>query len=323
MSKALTSIGSVSLLYKGLAPFLIGDGLSGAVKFSVFELLDRRLSRFLPARCRAASSYISAAVAFLVASVILVPAESLKALTQLQVSHQLALLCAHFLVLLAHVDTGQRRPAHHGRRGTWLARAGGASALSVRRVPEHARARRAVQRAGAWRLPHHAGRAATQGAFAGSGAQWQRTVATELACGSDRRGGGGGADSAHGPGAHSSVRGKQRGPACSQGDRTVRGSQVPLRRSICMPRTWYDLSSPCLVTGAASCGRAGCERCSPGARRACAGSCPSRWSILAPMRQLSRQYCVGIRKIVLKAVKDYVHQLPIVDLFALSGMLLL
>jgi hypothetical protein len=69
-------------LYQGVVPYLIGDGLSGAIKFATFELSKRFVEKKLPEKCHGASKFICAAFAMLVCSFVLVPAEVLK--TRLQ-----------------------------------------------------------------------------------------------------------------------------------------------------------------------------------------------------------------------------------------------
>lgn len=69
-------------LYQGVVPYLIGDGLSGAVKFAVFELAQRYLEKRIPEKYLPYTRFLCAAFAMLVCSVILVPGEVLK--TRLQ-----------------------------------------------------------------------------------------------------------------------------------------------------------------------------------------------------------------------------------------------
>eukprot|EP00981_Chlorochromonas_danica_P015897 scaffold14723_cov282-Ochromonas_danica.AAC.7 len=69
-------------LYQGVVPYLIGDGLSGAVKFATFELSRRVAEKKLPEKYHAIARFACAAFAMLACSFILVPGEVLK--TRLQ-----------------------------------------------------------------------------------------------------------------------------------------------------------------------------------------------------------------------------------------------
>ena len=66
--------------YAGIVPYMVCDGLSGAVKFAVFEKVDAKLKRIYHQhpRAYAVSRFLSAAIAMLACSVILVPGEVLK-----------------------------------------------------------------------------------------------------------------------------------------------------------------------------------------------------------------------------------------------------
>ena len=69
-------------LYQGVVPYLVADGLSGAIKFATFELTRRYAEEKLPKKYHALSRFVCAAGAILACSVILVPGEVLK--TRLQ-----------------------------------------------------------------------------------------------------------------------------------------------------------------------------------------------------------------------------------------------
>jgi hypothetical protein len=69
-------------LYQGVVPYLIADGLSGAVKFATFELSRRYTEKKLPAKYHPIARFLCAALAMLICSVVLVPGEVLK--TRLQ-----------------------------------------------------------------------------------------------------------------------------------------------------------------------------------------------------------------------------------------------
>lgn len=64
--------------YNGIIPYLLGDGLSGAVKFSVFELSRKKLEKKLPVKYYSPIQFLCGALAMFACSVILVPGEVLK-----------------------------------------------------------------------------------------------------------------------------------------------------------------------------------------------------------------------------------------------------
>mmetsp|Transcript_10984 Transcript_10984/g.17905 ORF Transcript_10984/g.17905 Transcript_10984/m.17905 type:complete len:355 (+) Transcript_10984:72-1136(+) len=64
--------------YQGIVPYLIGDGSSGAVKFAVFESSKKYLEAKLPERYHSGVQFLTAAIAMLACSVILVPGEVIK-----------------------------------------------------------------------------------------------------------------------------------------------------------------------------------------------------------------------------------------------------
>ena len=70
--------GGPAAFYDGVTPFLLGDGLSSAVKFAVYEQLKQTASKKLPADYVPAARFACAGVAFLCCSIILVPGELLK-----------------------------------------------------------------------------------------------------------------------------------------------------------------------------------------------------------------------------------------------------
>lgn len=79
-AKSVIANGGPRSLYAGIVPYMLADGLSGAVKFVVFEKTDRRMKRLCANSSRkyALSKIVSAGFAMLVCSVILVPGEVLK-----------------------------------------------------------------------------------------------------------------------------------------------------------------------------------------------------------------------------------------------------
>eukprot|EP01038_Epipyxis_sp_PR26KG_P012194 gene12194-16337_t len=68
--------------YQGVGPYLIADGLSGAVKFATFELSRTKLKKILPEKFSSLTNFICAAGAMVSCSILLVPGEVLK--TRLQ-----------------------------------------------------------------------------------------------------------------------------------------------------------------------------------------------------------------------------------------------
>ena len=68
--------------YPGVLPYLIGDGISGAIKFTVFEITKKLAEKRFPAQFYGIIQFICAAVAMVTASLTLVPAEIIK--TRLQ-----------------------------------------------------------------------------------------------------------------------------------------------------------------------------------------------------------------------------------------------
>jgi solute carrier family 25 (mitochondrial S-adenosylmethionine transporter), member 26 len=75
--QVITSSG-IPGLYSGVVPYLLGDGLSGAVKFATFESSKKWVNNNIPEKYHGAAEFICAAGAFLVCSFILVPGEVLK-----------------------------------------------------------------------------------------------------------------------------------------------------------------------------------------------------------------------------------------------------
>ena len=70
--------GQLGAFYDGVTPYVLGDGLSSAVKFAVYEQLKQTASKKLPEDYVPLARFACAAVAFLCCSVILVPGELLK-----------------------------------------------------------------------------------------------------------------------------------------------------------------------------------------------------------------------------------------------------
>lgn len=69
-------------LYQGVVPYVVGDGLSGAVKFGTFEMAYAVAKRAVPLKYHKLISFLCAAVAMLACSFVLVPTEVIK--TRLQ-----------------------------------------------------------------------------------------------------------------------------------------------------------------------------------------------------------------------------------------------
>lgn len=64
--------------YQGVVPYLIGDGLSGAVKFATFEISKKFLELRLPQKYHSLTQFICAAGSMIACSVVMVPGEVLK-----------------------------------------------------------------------------------------------------------------------------------------------------------------------------------------------------------------------------------------------------
>ena len=75
---ALTSTYGLGGLYRGLSTYLVSDGIGGAIKFGTYETLKRKATDTWDGNALTAAVYISAALAFMASSVILVPGEFLK-----------------------------------------------------------------------------------------------------------------------------------------------------------------------------------------------------------------------------------------------------
>ena len=76
--KSITSSKGLTGLYKGAIGYSITDGLGSALFFSVYESSKTLASKYLSGPQLGASSFISAASAFIVSSCALVPAEVIK-----------------------------------------------------------------------------------------------------------------------------------------------------------------------------------------------------------------------------------------------------
>lgn len=68
--------------YDGVGAYVLGDGLSGAVKFATFEVSKKFLESRLPAKFYSGIQFVCAGISMLACSIILVPGEVLK--TRLQ-----------------------------------------------------------------------------------------------------------------------------------------------------------------------------------------------------------------------------------------------
>lgn len=81
ITKATSQIfknGGLAGFYQGVVPYLLGDGLSGAVKFATFESAQSWVRKNIPEEYHPLASFICAAGAFVACSVILVPGEVVK-----------------------------------------------------------------------------------------------------------------------------------------------------------------------------------------------------------------------------------------------------
>jgi len=70
--------GGLKALYKGVVPYLIADGSSGAVRLATFELSKNYLEKRIPVKFHAWGRFLCAAFSMFVCSFILVPGEVLK-----------------------------------------------------------------------------------------------------------------------------------------------------------------------------------------------------------------------------------------------------
>ena len=80
--KNLVSTRGLSSLYEGITPYLIADGISGAIKFTTFEKVQQYAENKVPTSLVGLSRFISAAVGYLASSFTYVPGDVLK--TKLQ-----------------------------------------------------------------------------------------------------------------------------------------------------------------------------------------------------------------------------------------------
>jgi len=81
-ARAIFKAGGIGGLYRGVVPYLIADGSSGALKFATFELSKDFIERRTPAKWHTWTRFACAAAAMLACSVVLIPGEVLK--TRLQ-----------------------------------------------------------------------------------------------------------------------------------------------------------------------------------------------------------------------------------------------
>jgi hypothetical protein len=72
----------VSGFYPGVVPYCIADGVSGSIKFAVFEISKRYSESKIDKKFHPVSRFLCAAVAMLACSVALIPGEVIK--TRLQ-----------------------------------------------------------------------------------------------------------------------------------------------------------------------------------------------------------------------------------------------
>ena len=64
--------------YPGVVPYVIADGISGAIKFATFEFTKRISESKFPKKYQSMSQFICAALAMLASSITLVPGEVIK-----------------------------------------------------------------------------------------------------------------------------------------------------------------------------------------------------------------------------------------------------
>lgn len=83
--RSIFASGGIPAFYNGVVPYLIGDGLSGAVKFATYERARVPLIKWLPLQAAIVGDFLAASLAFLLASVFLVPGETIKTLIQQKV----------------------------------------------------------------------------------------------------------------------------------------------------------------------------------------------------------------------------------------------
>jgi hypothetical protein len=72
---SLWTSGGLKGFYKGVIPYLVADGTSGAIKFATFEISKSYLEKKLPTKFHAFSRFLCGAFSMLVCSVVLVPGE--------------------------------------------------------------------------------------------------------------------------------------------------------------------------------------------------------------------------------------------------------
>jgi hypothetical protein len=68
----------LSGFYSGVGPYVFADGISGAIKFAVFEVTKSFSERRLPANLLPIANFACAGVAMLACSITLVPGEVIK-----------------------------------------------------------------------------------------------------------------------------------------------------------------------------------------------------------------------------------------------------
>lgn len=88
-ARDIVAVGGIGGLYHGLGPYLLADGLAGAIKFAAFELSSRHAEKRTPVKYHSLIRFLCAALAMIACSFVLVPGEVLK--TRLQagaVSHR-------------------------------------------------------------------------------------------------------------------------------------------------------------------------------------------------------------------------------------------
>jgi hypothetical protein len=64
--------------YPGVIPYLVADGLSGAVKFATFEIAKKNLEERLPSKYHPYLQFVCGAIAMITCSFLLVPGEVIK-----------------------------------------------------------------------------------------------------------------------------------------------------------------------------------------------------------------------------------------------------
>lgn len=87
--KLIMARGGPLAFYQGVAPYLVADGISGAIKFATFEVSKKFLEDRVPEKYHSIINFVCAAGAMIACSITLVPGEVIK--TRLQAGTALSL----------------------------------------------------------------------------------------------------------------------------------------------------------------------------------------------------------------------------------------